>query len=274
MVDRVKQLFVALFDGNQSTMAEALNVSQPGISAILHGHHKPGRRVLDALSSHPRVNAVWLHTGIGEPLVQPSAQSPMDHVLPVANRPLPGPLAEHRDKLLGMSVPVAASLARPGCYLLALSDEAPILRDPKQGFISGDLLLVEPVARSRIKPSHWEDQLVVASVGSGEQRQYFLGMVESRVDSKSGEQVLRLNTFQQHVSSRTQRDLILRITSLGGIPTLVGKSMLVRGGKKRGKQASTEQGPTKTGVYPITLTDIIGRVLQLIRRYPKVSDAH
>jgi hypothetical protein len=67
--DRFTLLLNQLWDGNRSRMARDLKCAQSLVSMIATGKRPPGRDVLAKLGHHPLVNAAWLLTGEGEPLI-------------------------------------------------------------------------------------------------------------------------------------------------------------------------------------------------------------
>src|SRR5690606_10291031 len=107
-----------VWQGNRSAMAQAVEVSHSVLVKIAAGQQGPGRRLLQAIAGHPKVNPAWLFTGEGEPLVAPKSDVTEGWPLPVAYEPLPGPVEKHKDKLSDDTFLVAGRFYRPSRYWL------------------------------------------------------------------------------------------------------------------------------------------------------------
>src|SRR4051794_24015954 len=93
---RIKRLLEILFSGHQRRMAEETGLSHGLLSEIVNGRKGPGRRVLDAIAGHPKVNPHWLYLGEGEPLLTAHSNEPSGGwSVPIARAILPGPVADH-----------------------------------------------------------------------------------------------------------------------------------------------------------------------------------
>ena len=106
--DRIAWLLNEVWSGNRSEMARAVHVTHSALAKIARGEQEPGRRLLQAVASDPRVNAAWLLSGVGDPLFdadQPSTGR--DWPMQIALELLPGPVDELRDSLSDEMFPVA-----------------------------------------------------------------------------------------------------------------------------------------------------------------------
>lgn len=139
--DRVKYLLAHHWRGNQREMARALSVSQGLISKVVNGQQNPGRRLLAALAARPEINAEWVRSGVGQPVPFPE-----DGSLPVVAGVLPGPPLRFPQLLTGTRHPVARGLDRPTRYWHQIGSRSPLVRDPSQRLVPGDLLLMETAA--------------------------------------------------------------------------------------------------------------------------------
>src|SRR5436190_21351486 len=85
---RIAWLLTHLFGGNMRRMAEAVGVTHSVLSKVVGGQQGPGRRLLESIASHPKVNPDWLFSGEGEPLLAASHpgtgeiwEAPISHIL-------------------------------------------------------------------------------------------------------------------------------------------------------------------------------------------------
>lgn len=141
---RVERLLREVWGGSQRRMAADLGVSQALISKVVRGEQAPGRKLLEALARHPRVDATWVYEGKGEPLADPDRSVPTgEPMLPVARCVLPGPPQGETAMLTGALFPVAASFHRPSRYWLEVQPHDPVALAPERKVASGDLLLME-----------------------------------------------------------------------------------------------------------------------------------
>jgi hypothetical protein len=141
---RVVWLLNAVWNGNRSEMARAIGVGQSVISKIAGGEQSPGRRLLQAISEHPKVNPGWVLSGEGAPLLAESGQSAADGwPVRIATQLLPGPLDEHRSMLSDDSFFVAGAQYRPSRYFYRVGARDPIAAARRSHIAEGDLLLLD-----------------------------------------------------------------------------------------------------------------------------------
>src|SRR4051812_34214412 len=75
--NRISLLVRSLANGNQREAARMFGISQAVLSKIVRNEQAAGQRVLAAIAGHPLVNANWLYTGDGEPLVPEEGEVPV-----------------------------------------------------------------------------------------------------------------------------------------------------------------------------------------------------
>jgi hypothetical protein len=149
---RINWVCQALYGNNQSRMAADLGVSQPVLSRVIRGERAASRRLLDAISALPRINAPWLHTGKGERLLPAEEGSPIGgRTLPIATAILGGLPSDHPFELSGLHFPVADYHFRPSRYWLEVPNDAPAVLLSSRRLMPGDCLLMEADVR------HWRD---------------------------------------------------------------------------------------------------------------------
>jgi hypothetical protein len=142
--ERVTWLLDHVWDGNRSAMARDVGCSPSVLTKIAAGSQSPGRRLLTAISSHPKVNPSWLLAGKGEPLLADSLEVPAaGWPLPISSQALPGAPDAHHDILSGESFPTAGAFYRPSRYWLEVQPKEPLLRIRHLCLRPRDLLLVE-----------------------------------------------------------------------------------------------------------------------------------
>lgn len=143
---RFLYLLENLWGGNRAQMAIDLGFSHTAINNIANGIRDPGRRVLEELAKHPKVNASWLMNGEGAPLLEGREIGRPEGAwhLPISRQLLPGPPQQHREKLTDNTLAVAPSEYRADRYLLEILRDQPIVQSPEKIAI-GDLLLMETV---------------------------------------------------------------------------------------------------------------------------------
>ena len=125
-------------------MARDVGCSPSVLTKIAAGSQSPGRRLLTAICSHPKVSPSWLLAGKGEPLLADSSEAPAaGWPLPISKQALPGAPADHLEMLFGESFPTAGAFYRPSRYWLEIQPKEPILRFRHLCLRPGDLLLVE-----------------------------------------------------------------------------------------------------------------------------------
>jgi len=141
---RVERLLREVWGGSQRRMAAEIGVSQALISKVVRGEQAPGRKLLEALARHPRVDATWVYQGVGEPLAGPDrGEATGEPMLPVARCVLPGPPQGEAALLTGALFPVAASFHRPSRYWLEAQPYDAVVLTPEHRIAAGDLLLME-----------------------------------------------------------------------------------------------------------------------------------
>jgi hypothetical protein len=142
-----------LYGDNQAKMAAATGMSQPQISLVVRGLRAPGKKLLSALARDPRVNALWVLDGTGQPFAE--AEQPAPHggvVLQVMRDVLSGPVADHADLRTGLTLDWTG-LVRPTMYLLQVAMYDPIANVPALRIAPGDYLLLET------DPARWRANL-------------------------------------------------------------------------------------------------------------------
>src|SRR4051794_40511621 len=95
LAGRIAWLLNHLFGGNMRRMAEAAGLSHSVLSKIIGCRQGAGRRTIEAIAAHPRVNPAWLLHGQGEPLLAARQEAPGEGwPVPVSRIILPGPPAK------------------------------------------------------------------------------------------------------------------------------------------------------------------------------------
>jgi hypothetical protein len=154
--DRVVWLLSEVWDGNRSKMAEAVGVTHSVLTKIAAKQQNPGKRLLDAIAAHRKVNPVWLATGEGEPLLAERESGTSEGwPIRISREMLPGPINEHLELLTDESFPVAGAHYRPTRYWLYILGNNPICRSNRTSIEVGDLLLIETDL------AHWRDPEIV-----------------------------------------------------------------------------------------------------------------
>lgn len=141
---RIAFLLQNVWGGNQSAMALELGVSQPVISQTSRGVRAPGRSLLAAIASSPKVNPMWLYQGVGEPLMASGSDvAKKEWEIPIAKELLPGLPRDHATLLSGEAFPVAGFGDRQTQYLYRVPLGEPILEVAEEKVAVGDLILFE-----------------------------------------------------------------------------------------------------------------------------------
>ena len=163
---RIAWLLIHLFDGNMRRMAEAVGVSHSVVSKVVGGQQAPGRRLMEAIAAHPKVNPGWLLSGEGEPLLADRHPGSADcWEAPVSQYLLPGPPAEHDRLFAGTTFPLAGRFYRPTRYFYRVGGGDPIARADAEKVAPGDLLLLDADAEIwRANRQVLADALVVLHV--------------------------------------------------------------------------------------------------------------
>lgn len=194
---RVAWLLKNLWGGNQAAMSQEVGCSRTAIYKIVTGEQPPGRRLLSAIASHPKVNPGWLLAGEGEPLLAERKDTTVgEMILPVAKRPLPGAPSEHADMLSGESFPVAQPFYRVSRYWLEIQRTDPIAKHGGQSVTPGDLLLMDadPLVWNRVAAI--DQQLAIVRVSARKGIEYKLGKLTYIPETEGGPQELSADTFE------------------------------------------------------------------------------
>src|SRR5687768_838472 len=96
---RIMRLSKLVWASNRTQMARDVGTDQSTVSKVLAGKQEPSARFLEGLATCSRVNAVWLFTGQGEPLIQGGTHAASGLFRPLLDELLPGPPKEHRSQL-------------------------------------------------------------------------------------------------------------------------------------------------------------------------------
>lgn len=139
---RIVKLSTLLWEGNRSKMARDVGIDQPTISRVLAGEQKPSAKLLENLAARPEVNVGWLFLGEGEPLLTQGMRAGVGGYRPLLDELLPGPLHDHRDRLAGVSYPVAAAFDTPTSYWYRVPANSPATTSEYK-VKAGDLMLME-----------------------------------------------------------------------------------------------------------------------------------
>ncbi len=144
MAGRVVRLLHLLWGGKQRQMAADLGVSQAAISRIVRGEQAVGPRMQATIGARRGVNADWLRTGLGEPLLDPAVEAAAgDWLAPVAKVILPGTPADHSGLLTGERLAVANAYRRTTRYVLVVGPDDLVVGVEGAKVAAGDHLLME-----------------------------------------------------------------------------------------------------------------------------------
>ncbi|MCA9123712.1 MAG: hypothetical protein H6822_08650 [Planctomycetaceae bacterium] len=125
-------------------MSRDVGCSPSVITKIAAGRQSAGRRLLTAISAHPKVNPSWLLSGVGEPLLADSPEAPAaGWPLSISRQPLPGAPANSPGLLSGESLPTAGAFFRETRYWIEVQPRDPLLRIRHLKVAPKDLLLIE-----------------------------------------------------------------------------------------------------------------------------------
>jgi len=139
-----------LWAGDQQAMAKDLGVSQATISRVTRDERSLPLKLLQTVARDTQINLRWLLIGKGEPFL------PQDHaehgpVLPVVERPLPGPPDEHFLEIKGV-YPVARGQFGAGRYWLCVTDRL-VKEFRLKKVLAGDRILIDTAAASLAGPA-------------------------------------------------------------------------------------------------------------------------
>jgi hypothetical protein len=208
---RVIHLLETIWHNNRAVMAAEVGFSHTSINNVANGHRAPGRRLLQAIAEHPKVNPAWLLRGEGTPLLAPRPDAPAgDWTVPISQVLLPGPPKEYHELLTDQRWPVCASDYHLTRYFLELQHEQPILRRDREKFARGDLLLFDTdhATHSRIDVIHGAICILRGDDDSDGQLQ--LARVRPVYDD-NGEEVpgrIQVDTFDRGLN---KSDLVIRM---------------------------------------------------------------
>lgn len=138
--ERLQFVLRKIWGGSQTRMARDTGISQSAISNVITGRQQPGRHILAAVASHPLVNAAWLLTGTGTPIVGDAADEPM---LPVTRALFEGPPDAHSDLLQSYFYPVPRRQFKATRYWFEIDEEHPYVSDAELKIAAGDKVLFE-----------------------------------------------------------------------------------------------------------------------------------
>lgn len=156
VAQRITWLLDHVWDGNRSAMSRDVGCSPSVITKIAAGRQSAGRRLLTAISAHPKVNPSWLLSGVGEPLLADSPEAPAaGWPLAISRQPLLGAPADSPGLLSGESLPTAGAFFRETRYWMEVQPRDPLLRIRRLKIASKDLLLIETDA------SYWSQMHLV-----------------------------------------------------------------------------------------------------------------
>jgi hypothetical protein len=275
VTDRVRYLLETLWGGNRAKMAAELGFSTTAINSIANGNRTPGRRLLQAIADHPKVNPTWLLSGEGAPLLVGGGKTlPGERKLPIAVQPLPGPPADYRKLLTGKTYPVAVSQYRSTRYWLDLQINEPIIARANAKVARNDLLLFEcdPTARTRIFTSS-SGALCVVDCGADSEPRYKVARVtpyEDEMGTPSPIEVL-VDTFDQGIDKSKLLTRYLLDVDASGNAYLNRRSFHVLNEADKGKAGKqTPVGQTVISPPPVTMSldCIIAVGLLIVRREP------
>jgi len=140
--ERVMLLLKKVWSNSQTRMAAEIGMSQSAISNVVTRRQQPGRKLLAAIAAHPLVNANWLLTGDGDPIVVLGSGVGC-RALYVAERLFGGRPEDHGD-CLGTMVEVPTKYYRPTRYWVEISPDNILIRAEMLKIAVGDFVLFEP----------------------------------------------------------------------------------------------------------------------------------
>ena len=166
--ERVVWLLNNVWRGNRSAMAADLGFSHAAIVKLVQGEREPGRGMLAALASHPKVNPTWLMEGTGEPLLDKQSQwSAAVWARPIS-RDLIAAVPSEVEKLLA-SDRFQLGVNGPGYFYCCAGNE-PISLDENEKVLPDDLFLMVPVPQEAREDPRFLDGRICAvrrSTGTG-----------------------------------------------------------------------------------------------------------
>lgn len=202
--ERVCYLLDFLFEGNQSKMADALGIPQPVISRVATGKLRPGKKLITALTGHPKVNPAWLATGKGDPLLANETSTSEGWPVPVASCLLPGGPSDCKKMLTPLVQYVPGVMYRDSLYAVKADHCMP--QDMEDFHIlPDDLLLIETDSDAWNKNiNSLNRRLVVVLFDVSDLPEALL--TEVKVTNQDGERILLALSVDQNRERRVQQD--------------------------------------------------------------------
>ena len=142
---RVAWLLNRIWAGSQSAMARDVGISQSTVSRVVSNQLDLSPRFLRLLAKDPRVNAAWIHEGVGQPLQESTAD---DSTLPIFNRLLSAAELTSAAVPSAERQPVASELCLPARYFLRLNGSDAVVQPSAHGLLAGDRMLFQAFAAS------------------------------------------------------------------------------------------------------------------------------
>jgi hypothetical protein len=242
-------------------MARSLGVSHTTIWRTVEGKRPPGRELLAALSSHPKINPTWLLNGVGEPLLAEREDAPGGGwPVPIAREPLPGSPSDHPTFLTQQSFPVAGAYYRPTRYFLEVAANELVVRVAQERVAPGDLILMETHEAAWQQPKDIDGRLcVVLREHPGSVAGLQLGRVAYYAEQPDEPAMLMADFFEGNTRSELSKTFIIEEHPDGRLE--------VRRGRPRGP-GGTPLSQVSLGAQPveIDLSDIIAVEVLLVRR--------
>ena len=260
--ERVTWLLDSVWNGNRSEMARSVGVTHSVLAKIAAGQQDPGRRLLSAVASHPKVNPAWLLTGVGAPLLAVDDAGPSSGwPVPIATQLLPGQVADYRTLLSADTFPLAGAFYRPSRYCYRLSRHSPLVKSSRPRFAEGDLLLLETDSAWWFDEEMVDDKFcVVRTKQSPDPR---VGYVQSYGGDHEEPPYLDFRSYEREVDrSRRVRQATLKIVYSDG-ETESRELELERTAAGKRKLARSDDLPRIT--EPIALSDIIAVCMLVVR---------
>ncbi len=194
--DRVTWLLENLWSNNYSAMASDIGLSHTAVANVVRGLRQPGRRFLEAVSNHPKVNPAWLLTGQDEPLL---AQRPDDgasgYLLPVATTLSAEKSSALAGAFSGDRYPVADSFFSPSRYWYKIGVNEVLLRESDLRIAVGDLLLMESNLEFFPTAPELDRRLGVVRMQSSEAEKFKIGQFVYQAESEEETETLSINCF-------------------------------------------------------------------------------
>lgn len=269
--DRVKQLLKLLWGNNQAAMAQDAGCSRAAIYKITSGRQPPGRRVLAAIASHPKVNPSWLFDGTGEPLlVERQEGFTGGYVLPVYKRLPPGAPLDQQNLQSGQWFPVPQAFHRPTRYWFEISND-PIVDALNEKVAVGDLLLMETDADSLRTPEELIGRFgaVVIPAAENKGKQMRLAALTCDPDSPKSRPSLLANVFDS--AALYTISISERHTLTVGVPKSPPKRRKLLRPREIQERVINSEATKQVPISPVgmQLADLVAVCVLLFRRcYP------